>query len=166
MRKTSRMFGCGKQPPTQLPGGSPAPLYRQRKKLRCPVGHGAKSRRAAPVRSCARRLGAGRVYQQTGMKPLGSPCRRRLRAKDRSPENSVFSIFEANSDSWKNIFSPLVPDVLLEPGAFDFSTRIKGGGRKAPASRSQRPAERGVSRDCGISPQRRARWSLQPFFEF
>ena len=84
MRKTSRMFGCGKQPPTQLPGGSPAPLYRQRKKLRCPVGHGAKSRRAAPVRSCARRLGAGR----------------------------------------------------------------------------------GVSRDCGISPQRRARWSLNRLFGF
>ena len=44
--------------------------------------------------------------------------------------------------------------------------RIKGGGRKAPTSRSQRPAERGVSRDCGISPQRRARWSLNRLFGF
>ena len=64
------------------------------------------------------------------------------------------------------ILPPLVMAVSLEPGAFDFRTRIKGGGRKAPTSRSQRPAERGVSRDCGISPQRRARWSLTRFFEF
>ena len=66
----------------------------------------------------------------------------------------------------KNIFLPLVPAVSLESGAFGFSTRIKGGGRKAPTSRSQRPAVRGVSRDCGISPQRRARWSLKGLFEF
>ena len=64
------------------------------------------------------------------------------------------------------ILPPLVMAVSLEPGAFDFRTRIKGGGRKAPASRSQRPAVRGVSRDCGISPQRRARWSLNRLFGF
>ena len=31
-----------------------------------------------------------------------------------------------------NSCAPRVLAVLLEPGAFDFSTRIKGGGRKAP----------------------------------
>ena len=66
----------------------------------------------------------------------------------------------------RRILPPLVMAVSLEPGAFDFRTRIKGGGRKAPTSRSQRPAERGVSRNCGISPQRRAGWSLKGLFEF
>ena len=64
------------------------------------------------------------------------------------------------------ILPPLVMAVSLEPGAFDFRTRIKGGGRKAPTSRSQRPAERGVSRDCGILPQRKLRWSLNRLFGF
>ena len=64
------------------------------------------------------------------------------------------------------ILPPLVLAVSLESGAFEFSTRIKGGGRKAPTSRSQRPAERGVSRDCGILPQRKLRWSLNRLFGF
>lgn len=39
-------------------------------------------------------------------------------------------------------------------GAFDFRTRIKDRDGKPPPARSQRPAVRGVSRDCGISPQK------------
>ena len=66
----------------------------------------------------------------------------------------------------KNIFLPLVPAVSLESGAFGFSTRIKDRVGKPPPAQSQRPAMRGASRDCGISPQRRARWSLKGLFEF
>ena len=100
------------------------------------------------------------------MKPLCGPGGRKAGTESQRPENSTFSIFEANSDFWKKFFSPLVPAISLEPGAFDFRTRIKGGGRKAPTSRSQRPAERGVSRDCGILPQRKLRWSLNRLFGF
>ena len=73
--------------------------------------------------------------------------------------------FSAEVCPAENHFSPLALAVLLGPG-FDLSTRIKGGGRKALASRSQRPAERGVSKDSGILPQRRLRWSLKGLFGF
>ena len=66
----------------------------------------------------------------------------------------------------KNIFLPLVPAVSLESGAFGFSTRIKDRVGKPPPARSQRPAERGVSKDSGILPQRRLRWSLKGLFGF
>ena len=59
------------------------------------------------------------------MVPLCGSCRRRARTESRHPEDSLFSISETNSDSQKNILSPLVPAVSLGPGAFDFSTRIK-----------------------------------------
>ena len=132
----------------------------------CSVGHGVKSHRTAPVRPCVGRLGAGRCIPTTGTKPLCGPCGRKSGTESRLLENSIFPISVLKFNSLKNILSPLVPAVSLESGAFDFSTRIKGGGRKAPASQSQRPAVRGVSRDCGISPQRRARWSLKGLFGF
>ena len=43
--------------------------------------------------------------------------------------------------------------------------KIKGGGRKAPASRSQRPATRTVSKACGISPLHRPGWSVSGIFK-
>ena len=100
------------------------------------------------------------------MKPLCGPGGRKAGTESQRPENSTFSIFEANSDSWKKFFSPLVPAISLESGAFDFRTRIKDRVGKPPPAQSQRPAVRGLSKDCGISPQRRARWSLKGLFEF
>ena len=44
--------------------------------------------------------------------------------------------------------------------------KIKGGGRKAPTSRSQRPATRAVSKACGISPLHRPGWSVSGIFKF
>ena len=108
---------------------------------------------------------AGRVPNEPAA-PLCGPCTRRAEAESQRPERSTSSIFEANSDFQKTVLPPLVPAILLGSGALDFSTRIKGGGRKAPASRSQRPAVRGVSRDCGILPQRKLRWSLNRLFGF
>ncbi len=43
-------LACRKRPPTQFPGRSPDPLYRQRKeKPGCLAGQGARSRRALPL---------------------------------------------------------------------------------------------------------------------
>ena len=44
--------------------------------------------------------------------------------------------------------------------------KIKGGGRKAPTSRLQRPAMRAVSKACGIFPLHRPRWSVLRIFKF
>ena len=44
--------------------------------------------------------------------------------------------------------------------------KIKGGGRKAPTSQSQRPAMRAVSKDCGIPLPCRPRWSVLRIFKF
>ena len=43
--------------------------------------------------------------------------------------------------------------------------KIKGGGRKAPTSRSHRPATRAVPKDCGISPLPRPGWSVSGIFK-
>ena len=51
--------------------------------------------------------------------------------------------------------------VLGPLGAFDFSTRIKDRGGKPPPARPQRPAVRGVPRDCGLGLHRKLRWSLR-----
>ena len=43
--------------------------------------------------------------------------------------------------------------------------KIKGGGRKVPTSRSQRPVTRAVSKACGISPLHRPGWSVSGIFK-
>ena len=62
-----------------------------------------KSHGVAPVRTCVRRLGAGRQLrtQQTRMPLLCGPCRRKVGIESWCQERSMFSISAANFYSLK-----------------------------------------------------------------
>ena len=130
----------------------------KKKMLRCITHQGGESHCIASVRPRVRRSGCRAAVYPTNqntaaMRPLWVTSE----DKSRRPESLICSIRVPKLNSLKNIVSSLYPAVSPGPGTFDFRTRIKGGGRKAPVSRSQRPAERGVSKDSGILPQRRLR---------
>ena len=139
----------------------------KKKMLRCITHQGGESHCIASARPRVRRSGCRAAVYPTNqntaaMRPLWVTSE----DKSRRPESLICSIRVPKLNSLKNIVSSLYPAVSPGPGTFDFRTRIKGGGRKAPVSRSQRPAERGVSKDSGILPQRRLRWSLKGLFGF
>ena len=162
-------LACRKRPPNAfLRAEAHAHFICGKKKmLRCITHQGGESHCIASVRPRVRRSGCRAAVYPTNqntaaMRPLWVTSE----DKSRRPESLICSIRVPKLNSLKNIVSSLYPAVSPGPGTFDFRTRIKGGGRKAPVSRSQRPAERGVSKDSGILPQRRLRWSLKGLFGF
>ena len=162
-------LACRKRPPNAfLRAEAHAHFICGKKKmLRCITHQGGESHCIASVRPRVRRSGCRAAVYPTNqntaaMRPLWVTSE----DKSRRPESLICSIRVPKLNSLKNIVSSLYPAVSPGPGTFDFRTRIKGGGRKAPVSRSQRPAERGVSKDSGILSQRRLRWSLKGLFGF
>ena len=162
-------LACRERQPTRFPGGSPDPLYLQRKKmLRCLYTPRKEIPPCCPCAALCETIGyRAPVVPANQDVAAEGPLQAKDETRKRMSKGLPYFPFQRRIFfSLNMILPPLVMAVSLEPGAFDFRTRIKGGGRKAPTSRSQRPAVRGVSRDCGISPQRRARWSMKPLFEF